>query len=217
MARKLPASETLSALGYQPLHDRVYKATWGSPDVEHFLFLGGTPRGINAAFGIRNPAAEAFAQQSIVKYGGEMFGRIEHDEQSSCTMRFGFAVCDPFWARSVRGLFDPALGPTLQRLLREFILPAVGHVTTIDGLIDLLLADQRPCLWSFTNGAIRAAQIISLAGHCGHPAARISAALEARGGFIARGFLNSAPMRKAPAEYVRRVLGDWSARPQPST
>ena len=40
MARKIPATRTLSELGYELLHDRVYKATWSSPDVEHFSISG---------------------------------------------------------------------------------------------------------------------------------------------------------------------------------
>ena len=217
VVRKIPATQSLSELGYQPLHDRVYRATWSTPDVEHFIYLTGGSQGVSAAFGVRNQCADRFARREIIKYGGDTIARAlehEYDERSSCTMRFSFSLFDPFWSRPIRSLFDPILGPKMHRMVTERIFPAVKDVVTIDKLLCLLLADKRPCHWVATNGAIRAAQIVVLADKCGVPSAQTRATLEARQQWIANGFLKSSPMRNNPAEYVNRVLEDWDASPR---
>jgi hypothetical protein len=60
------------------------------------FYLAGGPRGISAGFGIRNPDAEAFAVQEILKcFSDDTMARalqLEYDERSSCTMRFGFSL-----------------------------------------------------------------------------------------------------------------------------
>ena len=212
MVRKLPATQALSGLGYQPLHDRVYKATWSPPDVEHFIYLHGGLKSLTAAFGIRSPDAEAFAVRSIVKHGGDIFRTaIQYDERSSCTMRFNFSVFNPAWSLPIRSLFDPTLGPAMQQMISEHVLPVVKDVTTIDKLLCLLLADDLPCRWFVTSGAIRAAQIIALAKKCGKPAAEIRAALEPHERWVAKGFLKASPWREAPGAYVNSVLEDWNA------
>jgi hypothetical protein len=212
MARKLPATRELSELGYEPLHDRVYKATWSPPDVEHFIYLNGGLKGLNAAFGFRNPDAETFAVRSIIKHGGDVFrAAIQYDERSSCTMRFSFSLFSPFWSRPIRGLFDPALGAKMQQMISEYVFPAVKDVTTIEKLRCLLLSDHVPCRWAVTNGAIRAAQIIALAGKCRKPAAETRAALEPHERSVANGFLKGSPWRENPGAYINRVLEDWNA------
>ena len=207
---------TLSELGYELLHDRVYKATWSSPDVEHFLYLAGGPRGISAGFGIRNPDAEAFAVREILKcFSDDTMARalqLEYDERSSCTMRFGFSLFDPFWSKSARSLSDPNLAVVIQEMVTQKLFPAIREVITVDKFLDLLIADNRPCHWAITNGAIRAGQIVALANKCGMPTAQIRATLEARERWIANGFLKSSPMRKNPSDYIDRIIADWPAR-----
>lgn len=118
MARKIPATRTLSELGYELLHDRVYKATWSSPDVEHFLYLAGGPRGISAGFGIRNPDAEAFAVREILKcFSDDTMARalqLEYDERSSCTMRFWAITNGAIRAGQIVALANKCGMPTAQ-------------------------------------------------------------------------------------------------------
>jgi hypothetical protein len=212
MVRKFPATQALSELGYQPLHDRVYKATWSTPDVEHFINIGGGPSGPTGAFGFRNPD-EDFAVQSIVKQGGDIFrAAIQYDESSSGTMRFNFSLFNPFWSRTVRILFDTTLGPKMQQMISKHVLPVVEDVTTINKLLCLLLADNVPCRWFVTNGAIRATQIIALAGKCGKSATETRAAPEPHERWVAKGFLKGSPWREAPGAYINSVLEDWNAR-----
>jgi hypothetical protein len=54
----------LAELGYLRLKKLTYKASWGSTDVEHFLFfsLYGGGDYFSCYFGMRNPDAERFAR-----------------------------------------------------------------------------------------------------------------------------------------------------------
>jgi len=210
MVRTIPATQSLSELGYEQLYDRIYKATWSTSDVEHFFYLAGGPRGLSAAFGIRNLCVEVFAVREMIKYGGDIFGRaLQFDERSSCTMRYDFSVFDPFWSRPIRSLFDPTLGPKIRQMMTEHVLPVIKDVTTTDKLLRLLVADDMPCRWAFINGAIRAAQIVALADKCGMPVAQSAALFEARMRWIGNGFMKDSPTRGVPAEYIRRVVEDW--------
>lgn len=65
----------LAALGYERLSRFVYRASWSTPEVEHFLYFCKDSRQyFGADFGLRNPEADRFAFDSMVKYGHPNFG-----------------------------------------------------------------------------------------------------------------------------------------------
>jgi len=198
--------------GYELIDPFVYKARWGSPDVEHLIFFeaGGKTEGLfSGAFGIRNREVEAFSIDAIRRYGGPP---LKYNQHTSCTMRFSFhLIHPPFFALYTARLPDSEISAPIQHVVSQHIRPAMSNVTTIDQHMSLLVENERPCLWAATNGAIRAAQIVVLAGKSGFRPDQIRAMLEPRLVFIANGFFKNSPFRENPAAYVDRLLVDWTA------
>ena len=195
--------------GYELVGPLVYKARWGSPDVEHLVFFeaGGKTEGLfSGAFGIRNREAEAFSIDAIRRYGGPP---LKYNQHTSCTMRFSFhLIHPPFFALYTARLPDSEISTPIQHVVSQHIRPAMSKVTTMGQFMSLLIENERPCLWAVTNGAIRAAQIVVLASKSGLCPDRIRAMLEPRLVFIANGFFNNSQFRENPASYVDRLLAD---------
>jgi hypothetical protein len=216
MVRKIPATQALAGLGYQLLRGRVYKATWSGPDVEHFIYLNGGPGGVSASFGYSQSPCRGLRTTGDHQIWGETIARaLNHvyDARSTCTMHYPFSYFDPFWHGSARILSDPKLARLIGDIVTRQVLPAIRHVTTIDKLLSLLIADDPPWRWNVVNGAIRAAQILVLADQCAVPIAQTRAILEAKAHWIANGFLKSSPMRSSPIAYIPGIVGDLNASP----
>jgi hypothetical protein len=166
-------SRTLKDLGYQRVKRHVYRALWGSTEVEHFLYFSiwGTPKHFMAAdFGLRNSRAEAFGVRSILTHGGELYRLMKHDETNDCTIKFSLGKLAGWEPRSSIYLPDVTeadLATTLTASIRARMFPIVEHMTSANHLLAFLLTDSEPLIWARTDGAIRAAQIVDLARQCG--------------------------------------------------
>src|SRR5262245_45608487 len=91
----------MRAIGYAQITKGIYKATWSSDDVEHFIYLeSDSRRYLVARFGLRNVPVEEFGVASIIKYGHPNWGIMmqEHprDSVTACNMRFEFSRIDNF-------------------------------------------------------------------------------------------------------------------------
>jgi hypothetical protein len=149
-----------------------------------------------------------------------MFNALAYDEVTSCTMRLSFGRLTPAtlrWSPSIPALSNFELSSSVQAFVRQRLLPVIQGVTTIDALLSLLAEDAEPCPWVASNGAIRAAQIVALAGLSGRNATEVRATLESRERLIARGFMKDSTMRDDPGTYIDRVLTDWAPRSSRST
>ena len=141
--------------GYERVSEGVYKAVWSTVEVEHFVYAFDSSRNpddpngrhtLSGDFGMRNGVAERFSCRAIRTYGGEIFRLFNCAEPTSCAMRFSFARLEPSgWPVSRPGL-------------------SAGHVRAVGDLLGLLAADMSHCSWIASNTAIRAAQIVALAG-----------------------------------------------------
>jgi hypothetical protein len=199
--------------GYEKVDGLTYKARWGTSDVEHFIYFeeGGKTTGLfSGLFGIKNSDAEAFSVDAIRRYSSEFhFKVLRYDQHTTCTMRFPFhQFTPPLWSLHVSLQSDRDIGAAVRRIVVEHVHPAVSDVTSADELLSILVRDERPCSWVYTSGAIRAAQIVTLASRGGFCSKRIRQLLEPRIRFIANGFPKTSPMRANPAAYLEGLLAD---------
>jgi hypothetical protein len=207
----------LAEAGYDQLDARIYKASWSTVGVEHFIYFSQYEkhgRIFSGDFGIRNPIAEAFSVRSIRTYGGDLFRIWDHVVETSCAMRFSFGRLEPgSWPIAVSSISTSQLPQHLRQFIQDRLHPAVGHITTAECLLALLIEDQPFCPWVACNGAIRAAQIVALAGKLGRDANEIQGALECHKSQIANGLSKGAEMRSDPMSFVTRIQHDWNTHP----
>jgi hypothetical protein len=209
--------------GYERLSEGVYKAVWSTVEVEHFVYVFDSPRNLDEPnrrhtlsgdFGMRNGVAERFSCRAIRAYGGEIFRLFNCAEPTSCAMRFSFARLEPLgWPISRPGLSGKELAERFRAFMTEQLVPTIGHVRTVGDLLALLAADMSHCPWIASNGAIRAAQIVALAGQIGLGAAHIRTMLDSRLPLIAAGVSKTSEMRANPTVYLDRLLDDFAAGP----
>jgi hypothetical protein len=207
--------------GYEHLGEGVYKAVWSTVEVEHFVYAFDSPRDqddpnrrhtLSGDFGMRNGVAEQFSCKAIRTHGGEIFRLFNCAESTSCAMRFSFARLEPLgWPISGPGLSGIGIAKRFRAFMTEQLVPTIGHVRTIGDLLALLAADMSHCPWIESNGAIRAAQIVALAGQIGLGAAHIRTMLDSRLLLIAAGVSKASEMRANPTVYLDRLLDDFAA------
>jgi hypothetical protein len=205
--------------GYARLQEGIYRAVWSTTEVEHLLYVFPDYKWkdlLTGDFGVKNRIAENFSCNAIRTYGGELFKTFRCGESDSCTMRFSFGMLEPsawpirFSAIPHSELGRSELGGHFRNFIRERLVPAVGHVTTLRHFFSLLTGDAACFPWIRTNGAIRAAQIVALAGQIGLDADHVRSVLEVYKPLIARGLPRISEMRADPAGYINRILEDWA-------
>jgi len=207
--------------GYERVSEGVYKAVWSTVEVEHFVYAFDSSRNpddpngrhtLSGDFGMRNGVAERFSCRAIRTYGGEIFRLFNCAEPTSCAMRFSFARLEPSgWPVSRPGLSAAEPSERFHAFMTEELVPTIGHVRAVGDLLGLLAADMSHCPWIASNGAIRAAQIVALAGQIGLGAAHIRAMLDSRLRLIAAGVSKTSGMRANPTAYLDRLLEDFAA------
>jgi hypothetical protein len=134
-------------------------------------------------------------------------------------MRFGFdrlVPAQPRWFLPILELSSSALSASIRAFANEHLLPAIRDVATVGRLLSLLVEDVEPFPWVVSNEAIRAAQIVALAGLSRRAPVEVYKILRCREKFIARGFTRESPMRDDPGSYIDHILADWGATPRQS-
>jgi hypothetical protein len=127
-------------------------------------------------------------------------------------MRFSFARLEPSrWPILRPGLSGKEPGERFRGFIAGHLIPTIGGVVTLSDLLGLLVADMSYCPWIGSNGAIRAAQIVALAGQIGLGATNVRAMVESRKPLIARGGSKTSELRADPTAYIDRLLDDWTA------
>jgi hypothetical protein len=172
-------SDVLKGLGYMRAKRDVYRASWSTDHVEHFLYFSmyGTPlEFLSVDFGLRSPGADAFGFESILAHGRKLYRSVEHqmraeyDERTDCRMRFSLgnlADWGPQWSLYLPEMSDAELAKTLFSAVGDRLLPIVRGVTTTEAHLAFLLSNREYCRWLRTNGAMRAAQALFLAKKIG--------------------------------------------------
>jgi hypothetical protein len=195
MARKLPVTDALAELGYRLVEGRNYRASWSSPEVEHFIYLqgGNTLSGAppSARFGLRNTEAELFAVECVTRYGWAFIRTtLDRRKKTDCLMQFDFSRLDPHYLRK----------------------PLVQGLTSKADLFAALLSDEEQFRWRATNSAIRAAIIVALGSQVGVEPREIRSELRSKAALISNGLSKHSPFFDTPDDYVAKVQEDWAAR-----
>jgi hypothetical protein len=216
MARKLPATEALSQLGYRLVEGRNYQAAWSNAEVEHFISLqggnslSGAPP--SARFGLRNADADLFAVGCVARYGWAFFQAwFEGRKKSDCPMQFHFSRLDRYW-NPVRGftrLDDPEFAAALKATALTKLLPLVQGLDSKKKLFKTLVSDDEPFRWLVTNGAMRAAIIVALGADTGVEPREIRSELRSKAALISNGLSKHSPYFDTPDDYVAKVQEDW--------
>jgi hypothetical protein len=223
MARKLPVTDALAELGYRLVEGRNYRASWSSPEVEHFIYLqgGNTLSGAppSARFGLRNTEAELFAVECVTRYGWAFIRTtLDRRKKTDCLMQFDFSRLDPHYLRRwhpTRGfirLDDPAFGAALKITAQSKLKPLVQGLTSKADLFAALLSDEEQFRWRATNSAIRAAIIVALGSQVGVEPREIRSELRSKAALISNGLSKHSPFFDTPDDYVAKVQEDWAAR-----
>jgi hypothetical protein len=201
----------LQGYGYQLINDGVYRAIWSTVEVEHFIYLHEPQRVTSyfgADFGIRNFMAEVFSCNVIHAYGGELLKLFRCAEPTSCAMRFSFARLKPP-PRPMPFTESNDFILNLPGLLESHLMPIVRNVASLNGFFSILTSDVDSFSWAASNGAIRAAQIVAVAGQLGVNHMTVREILKSRMSLIAHGGSKSSLIRSNPDAYIEVILRDW--------
>ena len=202
----------MATVGYRRLQRYVYRAEWSTPEVEHFIYflLYGKPKNYLAAdFGVRNKDAQAFALRSIRKYGGELYQLMRFDRAFHAPMRFPLGQVASWGARASLKISAMSVASLAERIASDIKLHLfvfIRDVTTLDRLLSFLLLDAEPCPWVRSNGAIRAAMIVYLAGRLDMRPSDIVSLLRPHKRSIASALIKAPD--PDPDSYVKKVLND---------
>ncbi len=198
--------------GYDHLGNLVYKDVHGSGGIERFIYMLYNLRGLNelsGAIGIRNDPAEKFSCETIRKYGGLLFQQFR---PTTCINSVHFAkLNDAGWPVRLSNFTTEQSLRFLQDFLAREIVPTIGRVNNLDEFLELLVADKSYYPWPGSNGAIRAAQVVAVAGQIGLKEDFVRTMLEPRLQLIAAGLSKTSEMRANPKAYVERILDDWKS------
>jgi hypothetical protein len=206
------AAPALRDAGYEYVQGGIYKALWSTMEVEHFIYIRELEKiagHIHADFGVRNFKAEVFSCNIIHAYGGEIFSLFKCAEPTSCVMRFGVGRLEP--TRWPISYYAEGFCRNLHESINSHVIPVTRHVADLYDLLGLLAANMNHCPWTQSNGAIRAAQVVALAGQLGLDHAIVRGLLEPRLSFIAHGGSKESDIRSNPVGYVDKILSDWAA------
>jgi hypothetical protein len=173
----------LAELGYLRLKKQVYRASWSSTDVEHFLFLSlyGGGNYFTCEFGLRNAAAERFAVECLRLFGGPVFRDVRFDPRFDCRMRFSLGALAGWPSRSsllITAMSDAALNDKIKSDIRDLLFPVVRSVLCAADLFSFLIRDDESSRWLTVNGAVRAAKIVYLGRQLGLQTIELEAMLQ---------------------------------------
>jgi len=166
----------LAGIGYGRFRKYIYRASWSTAEVEHFLYFGKDPRQyFTANFGLRNPDAEAFGIEAITKYGHSNFQHwARQRDATECSMIFEFDRLDNLsghlWPRvRVPEISGQDLANLVAGFVRQNLLPIIQGITDLESYLTFLVADRDPNRWLLSlNLMIRTAQVVAVSAQLGH-------------------------------------------------
>lgn len=144
----------------------LYKRKVGVQDIEAFIEFNPYYRPINNVacdFGVSSKKAIDFANRCINKYGGPAYSYNWRPARFNARCQLGsFFNWGPRWSLKINelgmdGLVEKAIFD-INRLLRN----ETAEIRDLASLYRLLLADEPWLPWLFCNGAIRAAECLSI-------------------------------------------------------
>lgn len=199
----------MAELGYKRAKRLVYIADWSNDHVIHAVLFDtfGTPKSfLRADFAFKNGEIEKSTNRPFNMYNGfvedtGIWGKYDFK------MRFDFSFLHEKMPQKITqwNLFLPDLSPAefsskLQEQIREKLFPIDKPIRDLRDLYERLMADEKPCFWYQTSGAIRATHLLQIGPRIGISREKVRAGLEAHKVVI------SAGLRKVDADdYLDRV------------
>jgi hypothetical protein len=221
-----PLDQSLAPLGYSRIETNliewgdihrpsVFKAEWGSPDVEHFLYLGTDIKRhkyLAGKFGLRSPTAEAYSIAGLLKYGHPNFKRwaSQLDREIGCAISFGldrFDLASRQYARIAVAVGKDELAQHITALVRDRLRPVIQDVADPAGHLQLLASDIEPYVWIATNPIIRAAQIVAIGCQLALPRQMIQHMLSPHHHLIATNLVEP-ELKSSVDTFVDRLIDD---------
>lgn len=207
----------LVTLGYSRRTKFTYQASWGTKQVEHFVYLGKDSRQyLVGRFGLRNPRAEAFGVESLIKYGHPNHRTTlqQYDPKTACSINFEFGRLDNFsqklWPRfRTTDVSGSDLAILVSKFIGENIIPVVKHLVTLSAFLNFLVADQEPTPWFVTNPLVRAAQVVATARQLGLGERKILAFLTSQERLISANLVDTQHHTDAAEKLVEQLVSDW--------
>jgi hypothetical protein len=211
----------LAAIGYDRFRKYIYRASWSTADVEHFLYFGKDSRQyFTAEFGLRNPDADRFGVETMVKYGhpNHQLWLRERDAATACSMTFEFGRLDKFsrnlWPRvRLPEISGQDLANLVAGFVRQHLLPIIASITDLQSYLAFLLADRDPNRWLVSkNLMIRAAQVVAVSAQLGRSQAETRELLRPHADLIETGMRHARDTVTGFDMYVDKLLSDWVSR-----
>ena len=215
-------NETLQRAGYAPagreavedLNVYGFRADWSSSEVEHFLAFrsqGRPAQFIDAAVSLRHPPAEAFANQTMLRYLPDGYREI-YARQPVWECALHFRLGDPAgWPRS--RLDSATITPsdftqTVDAAVRNGVVAQLQSVRDCAALFELAIADKAPFPWFSWGHSSCVAMAVYLGRKLGQDPASLKSALVSHVGKF-----KSPPNTSAPSaeEFVDRTLAEADA------
>jgi hypothetical protein len=205
----------------------LFKASWSSNEVEHFIYLGCDIKHHKyfvGKFGMRSPIAEKFSIESLVAHGHPNFGlTLEerarwNDSECACALTYDFQRFDLAKKKIEPRIFLPNAEPVymarfISVFIREKLVPVIERITSSEAFLRFLIEDLEPCPWFAAGPAIRAAQIVALGSKLGIEKDQIRRSLEPHERLIANNLaIKQSDPRSCVDWYVDRVAADWAKR-----
>lgn len=211
----------LAVIGYDRMTKSIYRASWSTAKVEHFLYFGKDSRQyFTAQFGLRNPDADKFGIEELIKYGHPNFGLFLRDRDATeCSMTFEFGALDKFsrnsWPRvRVTDISGPDLATLVTGFIRKHLLPIIDTITDLQTYFAFLVTDRDPNRWIVSkNDMIRVAQIVAVAAQLGRSKTEVRELLKPYNRQIDLGMRYIANATVTGADmYVDKLFSDWASR-----
>jgi hypothetical protein len=211
----------LAGIGYCRLRKYIYRASWSTVAVEHFLYFGKDSRQyFTAEFGLRNPDAEEFGIEAIAKYGhpNHQLWLRERDAATACSMTFEFERLDKFsrssWPRvRLPEISGHDLAILVAGFVRKSLLPIIAGITGLESYLAFLLADREPHPWFASNMMIRAAQVVAVSSQLGYSKDETKELLKPHSESIEKEMHHISNHTVTGFDmYVDKLLSDWRSR-----
>lgn len=197
----------LSESGYAEVGRGVYRASWSSTEVEHFLYLDfSRKRGhISARYGARNLEAEVFAVDAMRACGGPHYMALETKRGFECLLKWPVgtvASWGPLWGLSIFDKTSLELADKVRAALQNAVLPRLKPIGSLSSLATFLIDDDEHCRWQYVNGAIRAALIVHSGIRSGLSSEQLRQALHPFHRYISR------EVKLSPDHFVDWLVAD---------
>ncbi len=207
----------MSLLGYKKLKGKIYKSELSTPDVTHALIFerfGYQKSCLDARFAFRDDVIEPVCYDLFNRFRGAPIPIVE-DIRYKFLMGFSFFYLDPkhtptepfsmeitrslppIWPLNLAGMSDDDVFERIANDVNGKLLLIISQIKDTRTLYDRLLADELPCAWLQSNGAIRAIYLLQLGAKIGIPLEQTRSAFKPHKGLISAG-LHRVPKEALP-------------------